>query len=206
METKTCTKCGETKPIDGFYKRRKDSEERLGICKKCYTERYYPDQVAREQARGEGKTLAKDEATKLLELAKAGREAEREAKRKLAAANGPRLTKGEQAAAWGASTAPYITLAEQAQCQGKNGVAELAERKRAERTPVYRVSILKAGGTRPAVVRLQAEDEADAAGKALAMDPIAKYLGGVEAGAVMAVEVFYNEFQNKWGQPAELVA
>lgn len=35
MTEKTCTKCGKTKPLDGFHRRRSGSEKRRAACKVC---------------------------------------------------------------------------------------------------------------------------------------------------------------------------
>ena len=37
METKTCTKCNETKPIDDFYENKKYKNNRTSYCKSCLT-------------------------------------------------------------------------------------------------------------------------------------------------------------------------
>lgn len=203
METKTCKDCGQTKPLSEYYKQRKDSDKTLNICKTCYTARYYPDQVAREKARTEGKTVSKDEAQRILDEAAKAREAEKAA-RKAATASRKQMTPSEYYAAMGAATAPMITLAEQeaAKKAGKP-INQLAAEKRAARVPVYRVSIVPAGKTKPIVVRTPGDSELDAANRALALEPVQKYLNGVETDAVVAVEVFYNEGRQKWAAIGE---
>ena len=38
MESKTCTKCNETKPIDDFYENKKYKNNRTSYCKSCLRE------------------------------------------------------------------------------------------------------------------------------------------------------------------------
>ena len=35
METKTCNRCGETKPVDGFHRNRRTPDGRHGACASC---------------------------------------------------------------------------------------------------------------------------------------------------------------------------
>ena len=35
MDTKTCTKCGETKPVDEFYRNRASRDGYCRVCKAC---------------------------------------------------------------------------------------------------------------------------------------------------------------------------
>lgn len=193
METKTCKDCGQTLPLVNFYKQRKDSDKYLNVCKACYTKRYYPDQVARELARAEGKQVSKEEAQKILDEAAKVRK-EQAALRK---ANRPakQMTNSEYYAAYGAVIAPIITLAEQATTKDLNA---LARKKADNRVPVYRVSITPAGKTKPIVARVPASSEYDAANKALALEPVQKYLNGDDTDAVVAVEVFFRESVGKW--------
>ena len=53
MATKTCTKCGKVKPLEGFYKRRASKDGLALVCKECArtrAEKWYADNPERAAA------------------------------------------------------------------------------------------------------------------------------------------------------------
>jgi hypothetical protein len=54
---KTCNQCGQTKPISAFYRVTKGGKIR-GMCKQCYTRRYYGKDYGERKARKAAATPA----------------------------------------------------------------------------------------------------------------------------------------------------
>lgn len=77
METKICTKCGETKELSDFFYRNKKTGTRHSQCKRCYRnsrnnkehyEKYKDEYIARSKDRQ--KRVLKENVDKLLEYLK----------------------------------------------------------------------------------------------------------------------------------------